>query len=240
MPETTLTLRQSRLFPSSQGLFAPFMRNFFPKKIFNGLSFSNPYFFRSVPLEDLNWSWMGPELVTNPSCSGLNLSWIMLNPSWQTLNWTWTQPNRSWMGVEWVMNRHAEVRPRPWQVHHQTDLVLNFSCALNRFWMIPKPRTHSEWQLFQSLVKSVQIVKHCVSELAPCINWPLVQKPNSWTYNHVEVSEHNLESYQTLGFCMDFLKHREGAMVFYQVFHLTPLQNCKRLREFEYKFQAKL
>jgi hypothetical protein len=38
---------------------------------------------------------------------------------------------------------------------------------------------------------------------------------------------------------MDFLNHREGGMVFYQVFHLSPSQcncncrNCKRLREFE-------
>ncbi len=40
---------------------------------------------------------------------------------------------------------------------------------------------------------------------------------------------------------MDFLNHREGGMVFYQVFLLSPLQCtlticveiCKRLREFE-------
>ncbi len=67
-----------------------------------------------------------------------------------------------------------------------------------------------------------------------------VQKPNSWTYNFLEVSGHNLESSQTWGTCMDFLNHREGGMVFYQVFLPSPLQctvtNCrnfKRLREFE-------
>ncbi len=43
-------------------------------------------------------------------------------------------------------------------------------------------------------------------------------------YNFVEVSGHNLESSQTYGFCMDFLNHREGVMVFYQVFLLSPLQ----------------
>ncbi len=65
-----------------------------------------------------------------------------------------------------------------------------------------------------------------------------VLKPNSWTYNFVEVSGHNLESSQTWSFCMNFLHHREGGMVFYQVFLLSPLQctvtsrNCKRLREF--------
>jgi hypothetical protein len=31
------------------------------------------------------------------------------------------------------------------------------------------------------------------------------------------VSGHNLESPQTLGFCMDSLTHREGGVVFYQV-----------------------
>ncbi len=37
----------------------------------------------------------------------------------------------------------------------------------------------------------------------------------------VEVSGHNLESSHTLGFCMDFLNHREWGMVFYQVFLLS-------------------
>jgi hypothetical protein len=43
-------------------------------------------------------------------------------------------------------------------------------------------------------------------------------------YNFVEVSGHNLESPQTLGFCMDFLNHGEGGIVFYQAFLLSPLQ----------------
>jgi hypothetical protein len=43
-------------------------------------------------------------------------------------------------------------------------------------------------------------------------------------YNHVEVSGHNLESSQTYGFNMKFLNHREGGMVFYQVFLLSHLQ----------------
>jgi hypothetical protein len=51
------------------------------------------------------------------------------------------------------------------------------------------------------------------------------QKPNSWTYNFIEVSGRNLESSQTRGFCMDFFNHREGDIVFYQVFLLSPLQN---------------
>ena len=36
--------------------------------------------------------------------------------------------------------------------------------------------------------------------------------------NLIEVSGHNLESSQTWGFCMDFLNHREGGMVFCQGF----------------------
>jgi hypothetical protein len=55
-----------------------------------------------------------------------------------------------------------------------------------------------------------------------------------------EVSGHNLESSQTLGFCMDFLNHMEGGVVFWQVFLLSSLQctithsrNSKRLRDFE-------
>ncbi len=60
------------------------------------------------------------------------------------------------------------------------------------------------------------------------------------TYNFFEDSRHNLESSQTQG--MDFLNHREGGVVLYQFFLLSPLQytvahnrNCKRLREFEEK-----
>ncbi len=70
-----------------------------------------------------------------------------------------------------------------------------------------------------------------IAENPNCQEWSLqkfyiwsVQKPNSWTYNFAEVSGHNLESFQTWGFCMDFLNHREGGMVFYQVFLLSPLQ----------------
>ncbi len=67
---------------------------------------------------------------------------------------------------------------------------------------------------------------------------------DSWTYNFFEVFGHNLESFQTWGFCMDFLNHRDGGVVFYQVFLLSLLQctrtieqyrNCKSLREFEVK-----
>ncbi len=67
-----------------------------------------------------------------------------------------------------------------------------------------------------------------------------VHQPSLWTYHFVEVSGPNLESPQTRGFCMDFLNHREGGMVFFQVFLLSPLQctvinwrNCERLLEFE-------
>ncbi len=48
---------------------------------------------------------------------------------------------------------------------------------------------------------------------------------------------HNLERSQTWDFCMHFLNHREGGMVFYQVLLLSPYSHFtveirKRLREF--------
>jgi hypothetical protein len=61
--------------------------------------------------------------------------------------------------------------------------------------------------------------------------WDLAWKPNSWTYNFIEVSGHNIQSSQTWGVCMDFIYHREGGMIFYQVFLLY--RNFKRFREFE-------
>jgi hypothetical protein len=53
----------------------------------------------------------------------------------------------------------------------------------------------------------------------------LLLKPNSWTFNFVEVSGHNFVRSQTWGFCMDFLNHREGGIIIYQVFFL-PLLQC--------------
>ncbi len=52
------------------------------------------------------------------------------------------------------------------------------------------------------------------------VNIYQMQKPNSSTNNFIEVCGHNLESSQTLGFCIGFLNHREGGMVFL----LSPVQ----------------
>jgi len=54
--------------------------------------------------------------------------------------------------------------------------------------------------------------------------WVQLPKPNSWMYNFVEVSGHNLENSQAWGCCMDFLNHRKEGTVFYQVFLLSSLQ----------------
>jgi hypothetical protein len=43
-------------------------------------------------------------------------------------------------------------------------------------------------------------------------------------YNFVEVSGHNLKSFQISGFDMDFLNQRERGMVFCKAFLLSPLQ----------------
>jgi hypothetical protein len=48
--------------------------------------------------------------------------------------------------------------------------------------------------------------------------------PEKEYINGIAVAVHNLESSQTWGFYMDFLNHREGGMVFYQFFLLSPLQ----------------
>jgi hypothetical protein len=58
--------------------------------------------------------------------------------------------------------------------------------------------------------------------------WRLVNDVNTAkvktpSYNFVEVSGHNLDSTQTWGFCGDFLNRKEGGMVYYQFFLLSPL-----------------
>ncbi len=52
----------------------------------------------------------------------------------------------------------------------------------------------------------------------------LIQKPNSWTYNFVEVSGHNLESSQAWGFLYGFLKPLGKGYGFRSGFLLSPLQ----------------
>ncbi len=64
-----------------------------------------------------------------------------------------------------------------------------FSGAKPSPWVAKRPRLYRPWVL------------------AP----PDALKPNLWTYNFLEVSEHNLERSQTRGFCMDFLNYREGV-----------------------------
>jgi hypothetical protein len=68
------------------------------------------------------------------------------------------------------------------------------------------------------------MVRYLVMSSSTDKKWRGPPKRNSWMYNFVEVSGHNLESSQTWGFCMDFLNHRVGGMVFYQVFLRSPLQ----------------
>jgi hypothetical protein len=54
--------------------------------------------------------------------------------------------------------------------------------------------------------------------MCPCLLEPKAE------FINVQFGGHNLESFQTGGFCVDFLNHREKGMVFYQVFLLSPLQ----------------
>ncbi len=69
------------------------------------------------------------------------------------------------------------------------------------------------------------------------------QKLNSWTYNFIGVSGYSLERSQSWGFCMDFLNHREGGIVFFYIrfppFSFTETQRgCVSLKK-KYKFQGK-
>ncbi len=59
------------------------------------------------------------------------------------------------------------------------------------------------------------------------------QKPNSWTFNFIEVSGHNLESSQTYGFCMDFWNHREGVWISIRFPPFSFTGTVGGLREFE-------
>jgi hypothetical protein len=63
-------------------------------------------------------------------------------------------------------------------------------------------------------------------------------------YNFVEVSEHNLESYHTWGFCMDLWNHRDGKYGFppfsftvYSNWIVETVRGCVSLKK--YKSQGK-
>jgi hypothetical protein len=52
-----------------------------------------------------------------------------------------------------------------------------------------------------------------------------ILKPNSWTYSFIEVFGHNLKRVLRHEVNrMDFFNHREGGMVVYQFFLLSPLR----------------
>ncbi len=103
----------------------------------------------------------------------------------------------------------------------------------------PFKHRNSDFFVFNQLkmIKCYDVCKRSRQELQK-ITYRPVLKPNSWTY---KVSGHNLEISQIWGFCMDFLNHWEGWMVFYQVFLLSPFSEIVRggvsLRK--YKSQGK-
>ncbi len=77
--------------------------------------------------------------------------------------------------------------------------------------------------IFLRKKNNILVQEVLVLVLVQSILWCIVQKPNSWTYNHGEVFGHNLESAQTRGFCMVLLNHSQGDML-RQFFLLSPLQ----------------
>jgi hypothetical protein len=73
------------------------------------------------------------------------------------------------------------------------------------------------------------------------------RKPNSWTYNFIEVSVHNLESFQTSGFCMEFLNNREGVWFSISFFSfllhtvtetVKAVRGCVSLKKYKYHGKA--
>ncbi len=57
-----------------------------------------------------------------------------------------------------------------------------------------------------------------------------IQKPNSWTYNFVEVSGHNLESSKTWGFHIQCLLQTSFKPDYIQEFHLSWVQSLSWTR----------
>ncbi len=103
----------------------------------------------------------------------------------------------------------------------------------------------AEWALgrYTDPVSSLPIYVLCGCELWCAEHYN--QKPNSWTYNFVEVSGHNLESSQTWGFCMNVLGRGYGfssgcSPFFFTVYSnwsVETVRGCVSLKK--YKSQGK-
>jgi hypothetical protein len=99
----------------------------------------------------------------------------------------------------------------------------------------PPPPPANRLRFFTQLTRPLIAAPPLLNLYIMCTkcNWEQLLKPDSWTYNFVDVSGHNLESSQIWGFYMDFFDHK-GKGVWFSVFLLYPVQcrngrNCKRL-----------
>jgi hypothetical protein len=87
------------------------------------------------------------------------------------------------------------------------------------------PASHTTWYVSVCLVDDVSVgsVRRGDCRRSGEQRYGDIAENDTVVFSRVN-SGHNLEISQTWGFCMNFLNHREGGMVFYQVFLLSPLQ----------------
>ncbi len=78
-------------------------------------------------------------------------------------------------------------------------------------WRKQRVRPHAT-----SLIKTTKVFDSGCDGFVHCSDMGIehIQKPNSWTYNFVQVSGHNLESSQTGGFRVQFLQYKRVSNSF--------------------------
>ncbi len=151
-------------------------------------------------------------------------------PLWERMegSWLWTQPvlifpswwnERQKSAIATLCVYSVEAPPRIYQLRDS----VSWTWTLH----VTEHKTSNGTKLYKRLQGQESILKQSkhASIAGKCRGQVHDQKPNYWTYNHVEVSGHN----QTWGFCMDFLSHREVGVVFYQVFLLSLLQKLQEV-----------
>jgi hypothetical protein len=114
----------------------------------------------------------------------------------------------------------VEAPPRIYQERESVSWTLH----------VTEHKTSNGTKLYKRLQGQESILKQSKhsSIAGQCRGLIYDQKPNSWTYNHVEVSGHN----QTWGFCMDFKTIGKGVWFSIRFSSFLLYRNCKRLREF--------
>ncbi len=153
--------------------------------------------------------WCAPERFSlNEASLSWCVPWTMIHP----LLWSGTLRPRDTLSYE---KRSGTPRSETRRVVKASFRASNIEMKGRRLPAVP--RLHSLRQRSsQHATKPVpQSTQKPVLKYLVLGSWTKPEAPNSWTYNFVDNSGHNLESSQTWGFFMDFLHHREGSMVFW-------------------------